>query len=80
MNEIVIVRHNEVGGVTEERITFDVLMDKVQQMRHAQRRYFRFRDPEVLAESKALEKEIDEIIAARREIQQKLFYFVENQK
>lgn len=51
----------------------DNFMNLVEKMRNAQRRYFRFRDPAVMEQSKRLEREVDDILTARRETQQKLF-------
>lgn len=54
-------------------ITLIELAELVKQMRLNQRRYFRFRKPEILETCKAQEKQVDEIVAKLTEKKVSLF-------
>lgn len=49
------------------------LLPAVKAMREAQKEYFRTRDRQVLLQSKALEKQVDELIAKYDNQQKELF-------
>ena len=49
------------------------LIELVEQMRHAQKEYFRTRSGGALDASKRLERRVDEALAERRDTQLKLF-------
>lgn len=54
-------------------ITLDVFAEKVNQMRHYQKRYFATRDKTIMQESKKLEAEVDAIINKLYNRQMNLF-------
>lgn len=51
----------------------ELLVDRVKQMRHNQRRYQRTGKPEILATLEPLEKEVDGIVAKLTDTQLKLW-------
>ena len=51
-----------------DKITYDEFKELVREMRHAQRRYFISRRPEVLVRSKELERQVDEVLADARQM------------
>lgn len=64
---------NQVPRPGASTVTDPEFVDLVARMRDAQRRYFKTRSPDVLQESKRLEREVDAAVDAASGHQQRLF-------